>query len=131
MDFMRWNDFFISSIYSLVVRLNACHTKMHYSIYLLFHYLSVYLHIYLRTQKGIYECEKVSVAVWEEKISERLEPIGSQGLRNLKFNVRPGGIGLFFYNIDTFNYCTFGLNGPPPLNGPMALAMPVDKWDHL
>jgi len=37
-----------------------------------------------------------SEAVWEKKLSERLEPIGSQGLRNLKFNVRPGGIGLFF-----------------------------------
>ena len=34
--------------------------------------------------------------VGRKKISERLEPMGSQGLQNLKFNVCPGGISLFF-----------------------------------
>jgi len=52
----------------------------------------------------------VELGVWDGEIfprlcgkillSKRLEPISSQGLQNLKFNVRPGGIGLFFYNID-------------------------------
>ena len=53
--------FGIYSIYGPSVRLTAHHTKTHHGIY-----FSDYFTIYLHIQKGIYDDENFSVAVWEE-----------------------------------------------------------------
>jgi len=55
---MRAKFFFICSTYSPVVRLTACHIKMHY-IYL-FIYFTIYLFIYI-FKKDFYEAETFSV----------------------------------------------------------------------
>ena len=74
---MRAKFFFICSTYSPVVRLTACHIKMHYIYIYLFISLFICLFTYL---KSIFTKLKLfqwfSVAVWEkEALSERLEPI--------------------------------------------------------